>query len=69
MAYKWGFQGTKLGVQYCVYNDAGWIRIKNRLLSWKTSEPLFSERNGYKVPLFKLGMLRVFYQTERNAHG
>lgn len=44
--------------------NAGWLRVNNRVLSWTTLSPMFSERYGYQTPLIKIGRFRIFFDKE-----
>lgn len=37
----------------------GWFRLFGRGFHWNRRAPLFSERNGYRKPLFTVGPWRV----------
>lgn len=40
-------------------DGVGWFRLFRRGFHWTRREPLFSERYGYKKPLFTVGQWRV----------
>ena len=39
----------------------GYVRVQKGVVSWTNHRPLFSERNGYKVPFMRLFGYRFFW--------
>lgn len=50
--------------------SAGWIRLgikKDRIARWTTDKPLFSERNGYTIPVLKIKKWRLFLEKDNQV--
>ncbi len=45
-------------------NGIGWFRLFGYGLHWNSREPLFSERHGYRKPLFTIGRWRVHWLSK-----
>lgn len=50
----------RIGPLYWMTGDGiGWFRLFGRGFHWNRRNALFSERNGYVNPLFRIGKWRV----------
>ena len=41
--------------------NSGWVKVAGRGLSYTNCPPLFSERNGFKMPIAKVFGYRIFW--------
>lgn len=48
-------------ITWAIAPGAGWIRFRRWMLRWTAHEPLFSERNGYRMPFLRIGKVRFFW--------
>jgi hypothetical protein len=48
---------------YYISKYGGFLRVRGYGFSLTCSRPLFSERNGHRKPLLKVGAWRVFVLT------
>lgn len=51
-------------VQCWLGRYAGWIRIYGLLAHWTSEPPLFSERYGFRRAVVRIGVWRLFVETD-----